>query len=110
MVAQAGHKLANYEQREIVQNQILNDWTTRQVFNANQPMAETSVGQWLGARKPEVALTAGCDDGTPTLPCSGSFTDPNARVGYYDNQITPAFRQLSPDRRSGILGAIAGGR
>jgi hypothetical protein len=108
--AEAGVQLANYEQREIVQSRVLNGWVTRQLFDTNQTMADTRAGQWLGARKPEVALSAGCDDGTPTLPFSGKFTDPDARVRYYADQVAPAFRALAAGRRSSIVGAIAGGR
>jgi hypothetical protein len=104
-----GGALADYEQRQIVQREVLRDPTTRAVFDANQRLAGTAAGRMLGARPPEVALTAGCDDGTPAVPFEGQFVDPDARVAYYRERLVPAFRGLSPDRVRAVIGAIAGG-
>ncbi len=109
-----GGALADYEQRRVVQRrvvqrQVLRDPATRAVFDANQRLAGTAAGRLLGARPPEVALTAGCDDGRPTVPFEGRFVDRDARVAYYRARLVPAFRELGADRVRAVIGAIAGG-
>lgn len=88
---------------------MLDDWMTRTVFDANQRMADTTPVSWLGARRPEVALTAGCDDGTSAVPFDGKFIDGDTRVAYYTGKLVPAFEKLPAERLQGIIAQIAGG-
>lgn len=97
-------------QRRGLQPGVLTGRMTRTVFDANQRMAGTTPGTWLGAKKPEVALSAHCNDGTPAVPFEGRFIDGDRRVAYYTGRLVPAFRQLSPARRSAVIEQIARGR
>ncbi len=108
--ADAGALFARHEQGEIVESRIMSDAATRVVFKVNQLMGGNAVGRAFGARPPEVAVTAGCGDGTPAVPFRGDFTDPARRIAYYQGQLAPAFRALPDPEADRIIGRIAEGR
>ena len=105
----AGDIMARYEQKTIVQDKILSDLETRAAFQANQIAAETPFGRGLGARKPELALTAECPPysaGTEAIPFRGSFTQTRNRVRYYQD-LARAFGRMPAADKARTLGTLA---
>ncbi len=106
---QAGRLMAQYEQSTIVQNRILDDWTTARVFDINQAAASTEWGRDFGARRPELALTAECppySEGIEAVPFNGRFTKLSNRVRYYQS-LAREFGRLPTAGRARTLGTLA---
>lgn len=81
-VRYASDKIAEYEQTEIVENEIYSDEEVREAFADNEWWARRPAGRWAGARKPELSLSSRCGGGSP-VPFDGSITNAEDRVGYY---------------------------
>jgi hypothetical protein len=79
----AADKIANFEQRDIVQDQVYSDPAVRKAFADNESWANSwwPFGRWLGATTPQLPLSSDCS-GTP-VPFSGSILNPDDRVAYY---------------------------
>lgn len=74
-------KIAQYEQQDIVQDQVYADPAVREAFKSNEKWVNYRIGRALGATKPELPLSSDCS-GTP-VPFSGSILNPADRVAYY---------------------------
>ena len=108
-IRQAGAYMARYEQKTIVQDKILSDFRTRKAFEANQWAAGYEWGRDLGARKPELALTAECPPysaGTEAVPFRGSFIETRNRVRYYQD-LARAFGRMPAADKARTLGTLA---
>jgi hypothetical protein len=77
----ASDMIAQYEQQDIVQDQVYSDPEVKKAFESNEWWANYRIGRWLGATKPELPLSSDCS-GTP-VPFSGSILNPADRVAYY---------------------------
>ena len=106
----AGNKFADYEQKQVLEKQVMNSVEVKSVFLANQMAARTGIGRPLGAEAPEIRSTSGCHDGTPAVPFDGLFTTPENRAAYYRNRLVPAFESLPGGRRAAIVAQLARGR
>lgn len=88
--------IANYEQKNVVQKKVYADPKVKKTFERNQDAANSWYSypaSWFGARKPEIALSAECGQGTP-VPFVGDINDPADRVKYY-NSLMKEFDKLS---------------
>ena len=84
----ASNQIANYEQRDVVQDRIYNDPANKAVFGTNQFMSNWlgPVGRALGAQPSTIPLSADCTS-QGHVPFAGSILSANDRVDYYRTLI-----------------------
>lgn len=97
-------KIANYEQRDIIQDQIYSQQAFKEAFEKNEWWTKRRLGRWMGARRTELPLSSECTDHDPVR-LEGSITDPDARVAYY-NQLMDRFQGQRPGWRQQTMKRI----
>ena len=98
----AADDIANYEQRDVVQQRIYDGHpVTRGVFATDQWMSKWQWGRNMGAVAPEVTMTGDCSS-TDRVPFAGSIGDPNARVNYY-NTLSSKFSSTDPTSMNNLM-------
>ena len=97
-------RIARYEQIDIVQDQIYSDPEVVETFSDNQWWAKRPLGRMLGARKPEMPLSAEC--GGDTVPFRGDITVADDRVAYY-GRLMDTFVRRGPDWQRRTMTQIA---
>ena len=83
-------KIANYEQRDVIQDQVYSNQEYKDAFEKNEWWAKRPLGRWMGAKPTELPLSSDCTD-QGNIPFEGSISDPNARVNYY-NKLMNGFQ------------------
>ena len=97
----ASDKIANYEQRDIVQTRIYNNQSYRRAFAANEAASQWAVGRYFGAKPAEIPLSSDCRGGGE-VPMTGSISQAGDRVKYYE-ALMKRFNQNDPQWRSTVM-------
>jgi len=97
-------KIANYEQRDIIQDHIYSKQEYKDAFEKNERWAKRPLGRWFGARPTQLPLSSECTDKDP-VPFNGSITDPDARVAYY-SKLMDTFQGQTPQWRTKTMESI----
>ena len=99
----AADKIANYEQRDIVQDRIYANSAYKEAFAKNEYWADTWLGRQMGAKRPELPLSPDC--GGTAVPFQGSILNAEDRVKYY-GKLMDTFRGKDPAWTKGAMDAI----
>lgn len=103
-VREGSDEIANYEQRDVIQDKIYSNQEYKDAFEKNEWWAKRPLGRMMGARPTELPLSSDCTD-QGNVPFDGSISNPNDRVAYYQ-KLMDGFQAQSPATQNQIMQSI----